>query len=142
MSDVDKKTLAQSLQTAAQRAWQDVVAAGTGVEEDLKRRFSRFVERGGLQHGSDELKRTLALVGQRLRGSRAEIEQRLDETLHRTVAKVRAPLVEELAHLRARAEKLGQRIEQQLRRQPGREGNEPAGKGSSADPSDETTASS
>jgi hypothetical protein len=141
MSDVDKKTLAQSVQSAAQRAWQDVVATGAGLEEDFKRRFAQFVERSGLQHGSEEIKRTLALVGQRLRGSRAEIEQRLDETLHRTVAKVRDPLIEELAQLRQRAEQLGQRIEQQLRRQPAGETKEPASQDAPPAPSDETTAS-
>lgn len=118
MSDKTEKTSgtrSSSLSESLQRAWNDALAATASVEEDLKRKLGQFLSRSGLQHGSEEVARVAADLSRRLQRNREEIERTFDETMRAAMTKVRDPLLEEIASLRGRAEKLAQRIESQVR---------------------------
>lgn len=118
MSDKTDKTSgsrSSSLSESLQRAWNDALAATASVEEDLKRKLGQLISRTGLQHGSEEVTRVAADLSRRLQRNREEIERAFDETMRAAMTKVRDPLLEEIASLRGRAEKLAQRIERQVR---------------------------
>jgi polyhydroxyalkanoate synthesis regulator phasin len=105
------KQVHQSIEAAVKKAWSDASSAIGSVEEEVNRRFRQLVDKTGLSQGSEELQRVVTDVGRRLQTSGEELERRLEESVKSAVARVRAPVTEELANLRSRAEKLGQRVE-------------------------------
>jgi DNA anti-recombination protein RmuC len=118
MADKTDKTStsrSSSLSESIQRAWNDALAATVAVEDDLKRKLGQLLARTGLQQGSEELGRLASDLSRRLQRNREEIERAFDDAVRAAATKVRDPLVEEIAALRGRAEKLAQRIERQVR---------------------------
>ncbi|MGZ3442440.1 MAG: hypothetical protein ACXVDD_23125 [Polyangia bacterium] len=57
----------------------------------------------------------------RMKKNREEFERRVDEGVKSAVAKVRAPLDNELAQLKARVEKIQQKIEEQKQKRKNKE---------------------
>lgn len=118
MGDKTEKTSTprSSLSESLQRAWSEARTATASMEEELKRKLGQFLSRTGLQQGSEEVARLASDLSRRLQRNREEIERAVDETMRTAMTKVRDPLLEEIANLRGRAEKLAQRIERQVRR--------------------------
>lgn len=123
-----RKPLQESIQQTVQKAWTDAVSSVMGLGEEMERRFQQAKERTDLTKGSEELQRVLAELGQRLQQNSEVLEGRLEESVKTVIKRVRTPLMDEVAALRARAEQLGARIEHQIKRRGGagdRSGEEP-----------------
>jgi hypothetical protein len=114
-----RKPLQESIQQTVQKAWTDAVSSVMGLGEEMERRFQQAKERTDLTKGSEELQRVLAELGQRLQQNSEALEGRLEESVKTVIKRVRTPLMDEVAALRARAEQLDARIEQQIKRRGG-----------------------
>jgi len=108
-----KKPL-NSIQESLQKAWSDALASLHGVEEEMGRRFRQLKERADLQQSTDEIQRILVEMRQRLQDSSETFGQQLEERMRTVFSRVKSPLAEEVARLKAKAEQLGRRIESQL----------------------------
>lgn len=84
------------------QAWMSVLGVFTSAEH-------RLMETLGLNPDNPLGVELLA----RMKKNREEFERRVDEGVKTAVAKVRAPIDKELAMLRSRVEKIGQRIDEQ-----------------------------
>ncbi len=123
------KPIHESVQQAVQKAWTDAVAALQTVEEEVGRRVRQAMERADLPQSGEDVQRVLADFGRKLQQNKEAVSQRLEESMRVVQARLREPLLEEIQLLRSKAEELGQRIENRLRRQPG------AGPADGGDPS-------
>jgi DNA-binding transcriptional regulator YbjK len=103
-----------SIQESLQKAWSDALASLHGVEEEMGRRFRQLKERADLQQSTDEVQRILVEMRQRLQDSSEAFGQQLEERMRTVFSRVKSPLAEEVARLKAKAEQLGRRIESQL----------------------------
>lgn len=135
-----KKSLQESIQQAVQKTWADAVASINGLEEEMSRRFRQVKERADLHQSSEDLQRIVTELGKRLQQNSEALERRIDESVRSVVTRVGAPLSEELAVLRSRAEQLSGRVEQLIRRKDKAEsvGEQSSGEESSPPP-EETT---
>jgi hypothetical protein len=118
-----KKPLQESLQQAVQKAWSEAVSRLQTVEDEVSRRFKQAVDRADQRLNTEEVQRQLADFGKRLQQNSEALTQRIEENMRSVFAKVKEPLLDELATLKtqatalkSQAESLGQRIESQLRR--------------------------
>lgn len=110
------KQIHQSIQTALKKAWDDTSTAVGGVEDEVGRRFRVLIDRTGLAHGSEEVQRVMADLGQRFQQRSDELETKVQESVRVAISKIRDPLNEELVALKERAEKIANRVELQLKR--------------------------
>lgn len=118
-----KKQLQDSIQEAIQKGWADLSSTYGSVEEQVVRRFKQARKKVEPPHTAEEIQALLADFGRRLHESSQSVEKRVEHNVRTAADKVRGPLMDELASLRARAEKLSHRIESQLRdRKPPEDG--------------------
>ncbi len=113
MADAEQK---RTLQQALRETWLSVLG---GAEEQATRAAHRLLESMGLHPGEQGIARELAA---RMQKNRELIERRIEEGVKAAVARVRSPLVQEIAALRGRVEKL-QRSVEEFRRRRGDGGN-------------------
>jgi hypothetical protein len=118
-----KKPLQESLQQAVQKAWSEAVSRLQTVEEEVSRRFKQAVDKADQRLNTDEVQRQLTDFGKRLQQNSEALTQRIEENMRSVFAKVKEPLLDELATLKtqstalkSQAELIGQRIESLLRR--------------------------
>ncbi len=104
-----KKALHDSIQETIQKGWKDLSSSFGAMEGEVMKRFRVARKHATPQQASEDVQALLADLGKRLHESSRQVEQKVE-------AMVKRPLSEELASLRERAEKLGNRIESQIRR--------------------------
>src|SRR5262245_1500236 len=103
MADAEHK---RSLQQALRETWLSVLG---GAEEQASRAAHRLLESLGLHPGDQGVTREILA---RVQKNRELIERRIEEGVKAAVAQVRRPLVQEIAALRGRVEKLQRSVEE------------------------------
>lgn len=124
------KKLQETIQDTLQKGWTDISATFTSIEDEVARRLQRAREVMDPRQAKDEAQRAVSDITRRMQESQARFERRVEEGVNSVVARIKGPLVAELANLRSRAEQLSQRIESQIRRRSSSaEGAPPGGDG-------------
>lgn len=110
-----KKALHDSIQEAIQKGWRDMSSSFTSMEDEILKRFRKARKHVTPQQANKDVQAMLADLRKRLQDSSQQVEQKVEESVRSMSSLVKRPL-EELGSLRERAEKLGARIESQVRR--------------------------
>jgi hypothetical protein len=111
MADTEpRKTLQQSLR----ETWMSALGVIGGAEGSAARAAHRVLEAVGL--GGQGASTVAGELAERWKQNRAVIERRIDEGVKSAVARVRQPIVQEIASLRGRVEKLQRSVEELARR--------------------------
>lgn len=92
-----------------ERAWGQALTAVSNVEDEAQKVAQRIGEVAGWSQ--DEAKKHLRDFTERLAQQRKDLERNVDETVRRTVSRLKIPKREELAQLEARLDKIAQRVE-------------------------------
>lgn len=111
-----KKALHDSIQKAIQKGWTDLSSSFGNMEDEIKRRLHKARKLASPQQATEDVQALLTDLGKRLHNSSQQVEKKLEDSMHTMSSVVKRPLMEDLASLKERAEKLGNRIESQIRR--------------------------
>src|SRR5437867_12562027 len=102
-----KRTLQQSLR----EAWMNVLGTVSGVEGEAARALHRVLESVGLASDAEGKSAASELLA-RVKKNRELFERRVDEGVRSAVQRVRQPILQEIASLRGRVERLQRSIEE------------------------------
>lgn len=111
-----KKAFHDSIQLALRKGWADFSSTINGLENEVQRHYQAVRERVNPQHARDELQDTIQDMGRRIQETGEGLEREVEARIRTMVSMIKDPLVEELSTLREQAEKMGQRIDSQVRR--------------------------
>lgn len=117
MNEADRNKVPRSLREIREGAIELIA----GAEAELQRVAGRVLDSIGLKGEGDVPARIRDSVNDlvdKARLHREEIERRVDEGVKQAAARVGRPIAEELGTLRARLEKVQERVEQLTRRDP------------------------
>jgi hypothetical protein len=113
MTESEKRTLQQSLR----EAWGAALGRLNRAESEITRAAERLLESIGLgpdapgaEDGPAQL--DMAELVRRLRRNQEALERRVDQAVQAAVARIGAPILDELATLRQRIERLQRRVEE------------------------------
>ena len=103
--DKDKRTPLVALR----EAWLTLTGAISSAESEVQK---RFYESLGLEPDAN----LAAELMSRVKKNREEFERKIDEGVKATLAAVRAPIDKELASIKARVEKLQEKIDEKFKK--------------------------
>ena len=118
MSDAEKKHLPHLLR----ETWMNALGVLHGAESEVAKTAHRVLESMGIpiapaapgDEGAAQLPEVKAVVREifvKVQRNRADLERRLDEGVRATVDRLRRPFAQELDQVRARIDKLQQRVD-------------------------------
>jgi hypothetical protein len=116
MTEPEKRTLQQSLR----ETWMHALGAVSGAPGEVAKAAQRMLESLGLK--ADEAGEREGPIGElyaRVKRNREALERRVDEGVRSAVQRVRQPIVQEIAQLRGRVERLQRSLEEFRRRREG-----------------------
>ncbi len=112
----DSRRLPDAAAEIVQDAWMNVLGVYHNAEHEVQRATTRLLEAFGLPQTVGEPGHKLGdELKARIRKNREELERKVDEGVRAAVARVRAPIDKEIAHLKSRVEKLQHKVDERKR---------------------------
>lgn len=114
MSKVDQRAASdeersRSLVEYVRDAWSNALVAVSTAEDEVQRLMGRIGE--FVEVGPEEARRLASELTERLLAERDELEQRVEESVRRTLGSVRLPSLEDVSNIDARLDRIEERLE-------------------------------